>query len=359
MTKEIREYFVCANAAQGFVNYFPQAMAKMDRVYILKGGPGTGKSTLMKKIGEAARKKGEITERIYCSSDPQSLDGIVLSGRKTAVADGTAPHVLEPSAPGAVEEYVNLGVAWDSGMLASRKKEIFSLKEQIAKRYDRIYRLLAEGKTIHDKIEDIYIENTNFARINEIAESLAEEIIGPGSGTGASTDRFFGALAPKGSINFLEALTEPIAARYFIKGKPGTGKSTLMKTIAEAAQQEKIDTELYHCAFDADSLDMVILRERKACIFDVTAPHEIFPCREGDILIDLYQEAVRPGTDERYASDLERLDGEYEDKIRKARGLLKEIKTLHDRLEEIYIGAVDFSIIEQITADLMEDMGLL
>ena len=43
----IYKTFLASNTAKGFVGYFSDFMAS-HRTIILKGGPGTGKSTLMK-----------------------------------------------------------------------------------------------------------------------------------------------------------------------------------------------------------------------------------------------------------------------------------------------------------------------
>lgn len=51
MSAKIINYYACANSARGFVSFFDGNIKGLDKLYILKGGPGTGKSTLMKKIG--------------------------------------------------------------------------------------------------------------------------------------------------------------------------------------------------------------------------------------------------------------------------------------------------------------------
>ena len=47
-----RRYFAAANGFTGFRNYFPAVFdsAEYRRIFVLKGGPGTGKSSLMKKV---------------------------------------------------------------------------------------------------------------------------------------------------------------------------------------------------------------------------------------------------------------------------------------------------------------------
>ena len=58
MSGKQKHYFACGNTAKGFQNFFESNLDDLQKVYILKGGPGTGKSTLMKKIGKKYLKKG-------------------------------------------------------------------------------------------------------------------------------------------------------------------------------------------------------------------------------------------------------------------------------------------------------------
>ncbi len=87
-------YFLGANSPQGFYSLMDQLIdpAEANAIYILKGGAGCGKSSLMKEIGKKAEELGEKPEYIYCSGDPDSLDGLVLPDCKVALVDGTAPH---------------------------------------------------------------------------------------------------------------------------------------------------------------------------------------------------------------------------------------------------------------------------
>ena len=92
-------FFLGANSGRGFQSLFPQFCApeQYDDLLILKGGPGAGKSTMMKKIGAALEEEGETVEYLFCSGDPDSLDGVHIPRLRTAIVDGTAPHVAVPS----------------------------------------------------------------------------------------------------------------------------------------------------------------------------------------------------------------------------------------------------------------------
>jgi ABC-type lipoprotein export system ATPase subunit len=52
MRGKILNYYAGGNTAKGFYNLYDSALEDLDKLFILKGGPGTGKSTLMKTIGE-------------------------------------------------------------------------------------------------------------------------------------------------------------------------------------------------------------------------------------------------------------------------------------------------------------------
>lgn len=140
-----KRYFAASNSAEGFVNYFPQIFGggRCKRLYVIKGGPGTGKSCFMRQVGKRAEEKGCEVTYYYCSSDPESLDGILIGGTGVGFVDGTAPHVWEPQSVGAFEQIVNLGDFWDGDALAARRKQIEALYAQKGACYANAYRYLA------------------------------------------------------------------------------------------------------------------------------------------------------------------------------------------------------------------------
>jgi len=86
------KYFLGAMTQNGFSTEFGKIMADKEYfTFILKGGAGTGKSSLMKKIAAEFEPTEDVT-RFYCSSDPASLDAIVLHTSKAIICDGTAPR---------------------------------------------------------------------------------------------------------------------------------------------------------------------------------------------------------------------------------------------------------------------------
>ena len=138
------KYFAASNSAFGFKNYYPDVFKRADHIYIIKGGPGTGKSSLMKKYALRAESEKLECEYYYCSSDPDSLDGILIKGANftTGFLDGTFPHVSEPRFPGAREEIINLGQFWNSDLLKKQQNEIIALSERKSAEYKSAYTFL-------------------------------------------------------------------------------------------------------------------------------------------------------------------------------------------------------------------------
>ena len=58
--KSKKEFFAAANSGNGFVSFYSQIFGndRIEQRYLIKGGPGTGKSTFMKKIAQRAEEKG-------------------------------------------------------------------------------------------------------------------------------------------------------------------------------------------------------------------------------------------------------------------------------------------------------------
>ncbi len=361
MTGNVRNFFAGGNTAHGFSNLFDSSLQGLDRLYILKGGPGTGKSSLIRFIGDHLVNNGHDILLIHCASDSDSLDGLIVPSLKIGIVDGTAPHVIEPKLPGAVEQYVNLGEAWDASELNEQRDTIAALNEQIKQAYERAYAGFAEALRIHDEWEAVYFDTMDFAAADELTEEYKDILYGDLQleKQGRVDHRFLGAATPTGAVDFVPNLTEGLARRFFLKGRPGSGKSTMLKKLAAAAIERGFDIEIYHCGFDPNSLDMIIVRELGFAIFDSTAPHEYFPDRAGDDIVDMYLRCIKPGTDEANAEVLSEIKQRYTTQMKQSTQHLAEAKSLHDELEQIYVQAMDFRVVDRIRERILQEITSL
>lgn len=126
----IKKYFAGANTSNGFYDLFNNIRIDNSKGfhYIIKGGAGTGKSTLMKTIANHFLSKGENLELFYCSSDPNSLDGINIKNHNITMVDGTAPHIVNDFSPSLEDKIINLG-EYISPSIIKHKNKIDELLE--------------------------------------------------------------------------------------------------------------------------------------------------------------------------------------------------------------------------------------
>ena len=145
----MKSYFLGANTKNGFYSlYAGFPPGPKDYLRILKGGPGTGKSTLLKAIAAAAEQRGLPVERVLCSGDPNSLDGVYLPTVALALADGTAPHAMEPVLFGVTGDYLDLGRAFVLPFTEKEKQTLLALQKEHREQYRLAYELLAQAASL-------------------------------------------------------------------------------------------------------------------------------------------------------------------------------------------------------------------
>ena len=97
---------------------------------------------------------------------------------------------------------------------------------------------------------------------------------------------------------------------------------------------------------------MLLFPELNLCIFDSTAPHEYFPSRDGDEVIDMYEKLINANTDEAYETLLTDIVNRYKSCTSLGTAHLAKAKSYHDELEKFYIEATDFKVIDGIYNEL-------
>ncbi len=171
-------YFAASNSAEGFKNYYPQVFKRADRLYIIKGGPGTGKSCFMKRFADKMQVLGCAVEYYYCSSDPSSLDGVLVVGKGETVGmlDGTPPHTFDPVFPGVREEIINLGQFWNSELLQNEKTEIFALNQKKSAAFERAYSYLRSCGNLRAVTDSLLQKVIKEEKMRSAVERMAQSL---------------------------------------------------------------------------------------------------------------------------------------------------------------------------------------
>ncbi len=200
---QVTNFFVGANSGEGFQNLFSEIVdiENTHDFMILKGGPGVGKNTFMREIGRTMEEAGTAVEYLWCSGDPDSLDGVVIPELRCAVADGTSPHVVEPKYPAAVDRYMDLGRFYDLTAAKKASEEVKARTCAYKAAYVRAYHSLKAARQVElDAVSSIEKGFDGERLERRIKGIIAREFRARGGQQGRTTRRFLGSITYKGYI---------------------------------------------------------------------------------------------------------------------------------------------------------------
>ncbi len=342
-------YFAASNSGRGFYSYYTECFdaARVKRVFALKGGPGTGKSRFLRDVADFAASRGWLVEHIYCSSDPESLDGVILTRgeRCYALIDATAPHVYEPKHPGVREEIVNLGEFWDHGKLEKHAATIELLSERKSAAYRRAYRYLAGMEQMIETRDALVQPYIRREAIGRYAKRLMQEIeVGEEYTVRHALLRSVGM---RGEVGF---------DTYFAKAKSIVlledchgASQYLLGEIGRLAVERRLSVRLSHDPIVPDRIDAILLCGSGLCVASLPTDLCAYPCKHLPMRRFVDTKAMKTVRGEvRFSERMARamLDGAVE--------TMQAVNALHFQLEEIYGGAMDFAAKEKFTKSFCE-----
>ena len=347
------QYFLGANTPSGFYSLYHQLSypERFRALYIIKSGPGSGKSSLMRRVGHRARDAGLETVEVLCSGDPDSLDALILPQLGAAIVDGTAPHVVEPCCPGVMDRYIDLSGFYDSAGLQPLKGAILAAFAEYQGHYKRVYRCLgAAGELRRDMNELLATESVQQKLAKRAAGIIGRELKKPGNGPSRPEQRFLSAVTHKGVLTLWDTVDTQAERVYELADGCGLAHHLLnpILTAALAAGRRAVacpnpmaPDRLAHLIFPDLSLAFV-----------TSTPEQPWPHRADrrlrlDAMVDadVYRTAKpRLRFTRRVAAAL----------LDEGVAGLSQAKEAHDRLERLYNPYVDFDRVAE-TADRVAD----
>lgn len=313
--------FLAASSAEGFISHFPDCYDPDGgwSAYIIKGGPGTGKSSFMKRVLKTASERAKPSVEVHCASDPSSLDGVILPTERIAIMDGTAPHVVEPRFVGAVETLLDFGRFWDANALKRGREEIIGLT--------------LRNKELHKKA-GAHISSAGAALKERLARSQAD---------------------PRRA----ETLSVELIEKHLpIEGKGGREWFAFSGGVTPTGLLYITEGELAEKSIILDgSLDFAseVIRRFKAEALNrgfetVTFKNPILPSR-------LTDGVFIPALSLYISADPQRhLGDDVLKELSSAADFIRQAKENHDLLEECYIGAMDFKALDAFCEEFCETL---
>ena len=349
------KYFLAANSCEGFVSFFKDCYNACDgwRAIIIKGGPGTGKSSFMRYIATRAEASGHRVILCPCSSDPNSLDAVIIEDIKLALLDGTAPHVVEPEYAGVCEEIFNLGDFWNGAALREKRADIITATRRNGALHKTASRYLSAcGQLLYDNLK-IARQCADFSRVTKAAHKAAQTLIPKSEGTPREQIRFLSGITPQGVVSYADTVDKHYTTKIIIEDKFGAISTTFMNTVREIALSRGYSIITLKSAFLPSELtDHVLIPELSLAFL---TEHE-YVTFNSDIrrmhARRFYDNAALHGARSRTLFN-RRVFRELLDCATKT---LCSAKEAHDILEKFYVEQMDFDAATRAAEKLAEEI---
>ena len=349
-------FFLGSITPKGFSPFFDTVYGPEDgwRVYILKGGPGTGKSTLLSKAAAMAIAAGMEVQIIPCSGNPDSLDAVILPRSKAFILDGTAPHVMEPTYPGVCESIVNLGEFYDADRLYKNRDKIIALFKENAALNARARRYMAAAGSLSSDSYRIAMDHTDTEKAARFAASFAKrELPAKKKGEGKETCRLLSAVTPYGSIFFEHTLHCMCDRVIAIEDEYGAASRVIMSTLRTALLGGGYSIITCPCPMAPDEcIDHIIIPEASLAVCTSNRYHKVekvtrrIHARRFTDMPSLRSRRQRLSFNRRAIKEL----------MISACEILNDANKVHDEIEEYYIETMDFKGVEKAQNKIIESI---
>ena len=343
-------FFAAANGESGFRSYFDDIFSSEEHsaVFILKGGPGTGKSTFLKKVAKAFERPDIQVELYYCSSDPSSLDGVVLTNKsaKVCLLDGTAPHERDARLPGASDILVNLGEGFDEELLRKRKHDILQLQRKKSAAYKDAYFNLGLFGVFNDKIRAEYKKSLKAPMLkNWISDAFLKKE--SSQSVGCFRPRLISSFSKDGLLS-LDSYEKISNEQMYFKGT-AEACGLLLHEMLSILRECGYEGFFAPSPFNEEWIDGLFLNDASLSVLRSGEKNE------GAIDADRFFLPFSSADAER----IRKYENERNRFLSSARELLKEASDAHFALESIYTPAMKFERIDEIQSEVTNKIALL
>jgi Mrp family chromosome partitioning ATPase len=347
---EIRYVLTSSNTSQGFYTFIPDLIRGLRKIYILKGAPGSGKSTFIRLLGESLSEKGYEIEFWISALDPVNPDGVYIPRLGTAVINGSLPQPIDPRYPGATGHIIYLGDYRNKKEINGRAREIIEMIDRQEEQQNKADNVLKKAGQVREQIKAAARACLNMANIQLLIEELATELLREQPG---ERHYFASAVTADGVVNYIDEISNECRRRYILKGPPGSGKSLVMAELAYLAREKGYFLEYYHCGLEVDNIVMVIIRNLQLALID--GGDIELSIKPWDVVLDMtayldhYDPEAAAAQSSEACRNYEALLLDAQDKLESAHSMLKELK-------KIYTGFMDFEQLDRRRQEVLEEI---
>ncbi len=346
-----RYVFTSSFTSQGFYSFIPQLVNGLEKVYILKGAPGSGKSTFIRMLGEVMSQQGYDVEFWVSSVDPVTPDGVYIPQLGAAVINGSLPEPIDPRYPGVREIIINLGEYWDRAIIQKNYREIVEQVDRIEKFQTQASNILKEASWAKEEIRKVNAAHLNIEKIEQLIQNLSAEIIENRPG---EKHYFAGVITDDGLVDYIDELSSDCKKRYIFKGPTGSGKSTVINELVREAKQKGYFLEYYHCGLEIDHLVMVVIRNLQLALIE--PGHAEIVIKQGDTVVDMAQYLDSYDSDD-IAIKTSEAFRRYESLLLQAQQEMENMRLSTREVKKIYTSAMDFERLDRKRQEIADEIN--
>ncbi|MDF2593002.1 MAG: ATPase [Clostridia bacterium] len=349
----IKEVFPGGNTYKGFHSFYDYILPQEEanRIFCIKGGPGVGKSSFMKAVAKEFVDLGYDVELHHCSSDNNSLDGVVIKQAKVALLDGTAPHVVDPKNPGAVDEILNFGDFWNVEGFTVERDTILNFNKEVKFLFNSSYHYLNSAKEMQDDIEIAVEETVDKTKFSKLLLGLKAELtynLQAVDKAGKERHLFDSAITPDGLMDYIDTLIKDSYKCYFFEGLHTKGISEILNVIAKEYLLNGYNVEIYHQPLNPERIETVLVEELGLAFTDNSKMKN-----KAYRIVDLDKVLIP----EKLESKMDTINKDKEMKSMLLEEAYKRVymaKKNHDDMEKSYVPQMNFAAVTECKKQIIE-----
>lgn len=321
-------YFASANTGNGFVSFFDEISdnSKDGFQYIIKGGSGTGKSTLMKKVANHFAEKGFSIEYFYCSTDTESLDGIRIVEKNISIVDGTAPHIINATLPSIKNKILDVGRFIGFGV-KERRKEIENIIQQKNICFENLYLNLESAKVLQEINVKTSARNLTDKSIMEEVHKICAGL--PRTKSNEASERKLFITSINNKNNNLININK--FNKKIILLKENSEKIIIFNKLKEILIKNKYKITTFRNLLNADFIDAILLNDFNIIIINDKN------IKNNDKIIEKNNKIINK-------------------LINYSINNIFNSKLLHVNLEKYYVASMDFDGVNELTKSVIDEI---
>lgn len=349
----VEKFFLGSFSPQGFKTNFGEIIAENDyKTVILKGGAGTGKSSLMKAVSKHFS-ENNVSE-FYCSSDPDSLDAVVLKDKKFIIVDGTSPHVFDPVFPGVKEKILNLGNFWNEEKLRKNREEIIRTTLDHKKLMERTARYVKANSSILLDTYSIATDSILTDKLDSFVLRLEKKLaVKKRNATPKTCFRHLSALTPKGYITHTSHLET--YETYILHDSLFAGSDKILKKLSDFFLSKGYDVILSSSNLFAQPVYEHLLVPQLNLAFLTSNPLTNLNLANAKI-INIHRFYDKQALSLR-KSRLKLNKKASSELVLEAKSTMQNALILHNLLEKYYISAMNFEKVNATTERILSHLS--